>query len=120
MRGVATGALAAGIPHAEAAGLLVDAAADADVVFVLDDLERLPAWEMIGSVVRFGPRSMRRMPITRPRIRPNRHRTGGASGSPKQAWCPPVGHVSLVESIPAGAAGKRPLIVSQNSSPAAS
>ena len=52
VRGVATGALAAGIPHAEAAGLLVEAAADAQVVFVLDDLERLhgsqPASEVIG------------------------------------------------------------------------
>ena len=69
VRGIATGALAAGIPHAEAAGLLVDAAADADVVFVLDDLERLhgspPAWEVIGSVVRFGPRSMRLILISR-------------------------------------------------------
>src|SRR6478735_5270189 len=69
VRGVATGALAAGIPHAEAAGLLVDAAADADVVFVLDDLERLhgspAAWEVIGSVVRYGPRSMRLILISR-------------------------------------------------------
>ena len=38
----------------------------------------------------------------------------------KAAVVSPVVHVSLVESIPAGAAGKRPLIVSQNSSPAAS
>src|ERR1700721_2108237 len=63
VRGIATGALAAGIPHAEAAGLLVDADADAQVVFVLDDLERLhgsqPASEVISSVVRYGPPSMR-------------------------------------------------------------
>ena len=69
VRGVATGALAAGIPHAEAAGLLVDAAADADVVFVLDDLERLHgsrrAWEVIGSVVHYGPPSMRLILISR-------------------------------------------------------
>ncbi len=69
VRGIATGALAAGIPHAEAAGLLVDAVADADVVFVLDDLERLhgspAAWEVIGSVVRYGPRSMRLILISR-------------------------------------------------------
>ena len=69
VRGIATGALAAGIPHAEAAGLLVDAAADAEVVFVLDDLERLhgspPAWEVIGSVVRYGPPSMRLILISR-------------------------------------------------------
>src|ERR1700745_3678462 len=69
VRGIATGALGAGIPHAEAAGLLVDAAADAEVVFVLDDLERLhgsaPAWEVIGSVVRYGPPSMRLILISR-------------------------------------------------------
>jgi DNA-binding SARP family transcriptional activator len=69
VRGIATAALAAGIPHAEAAGLLVDAAGDADVVFVIDDLERLhgspPAWEVIGSVVRFAPRSMRLILISR-------------------------------------------------------
>ncbi|MDT5411957.1 MAG: hypothetical protein QOG14_4177 [Mycobacterium sp.] len=69
VRGIATGALAAGIPHAEAAGLLVDAAADAQVVFVLDDLERLhgslPASEVIGSVVRYGPPSMRLILISR-------------------------------------------------------
>ena len=69
VRGIATGALTAGIPHAEAAGLLVDAAADAEVVFVLDDLERLhgsrPAWEVIGSVVRYGAPSMRLILISR-------------------------------------------------------
>jgi ATP/maltotriose-dependent transcriptional regulator MalT len=69
VRGIATGALAAGVPHAEAAGLLVDAAADAEVVFVLDDLERLhgspPAWEVVGSVVRYGPPSMRLILISR-------------------------------------------------------
>ena len=69
VRGIATGALAAGIPHAEAAGLLVEAAADAQVVFVLDDLERLhgsqPASEVIGSVVRYGPPSMRLILISR-------------------------------------------------------
>src|ERR1700757_3239603 len=69
VRGIATGALSAGIPHAEAAGLLVDPAADAQVVFVLDDLERLhgspPAWEVISSVVRYGPPSMRLILISR-------------------------------------------------------
>ena len=69
VRGVATGALAAGVPHAEAAGLLVDAAADAEVVFVLDDLERLQgspaATEVISSVVRYGPPSMRLILIGR-------------------------------------------------------
>ena len=62
VRGVATGALAAGIPAAEAAGLLVDAASDAQVVFVLDDLERLrgslQAWQIIGSMARYAPTSV--------------------------------------------------------------
>ncbi|OBG28532.1 BTAD domain-containing putative transcriptional regulator [Mycobacterium sp. 852002-51057_SCH5723018] len=69
VRGVATGALAAGIPHAEAAGLLAEAAADAEVVFVLDDLERLPrsspAWEVIASILRYAPPSMRIVLISR-------------------------------------------------------
>src|ERR1700741_2377548 len=69
VRGIATGALTAGIPHAEAAGLLVEAAADAQVVFVLDDLEWLhgsqPGSEVISSVVRYGPPSMRLILISR-------------------------------------------------------
>src|SRR4029077_20703556 len=68
VRGIATGALAAGVPHAEAAGLLVDAAADAEVVFVLDDLERLhgsPPGGVIGSGLALGPPSMRLILISR-------------------------------------------------------
>jgi DNA-binding SARP family transcriptional activator len=69
VRGAATGALAAGIPHAEAAGLLADAASGADVVVVLDDLERLhgsqQAWEVIGSFVRYAPPTMRIILISR-------------------------------------------------------
>ncbi|HYZ67357.1 MAG TPA: BTAD domain-containing putative transcriptional regulator [Mycobacterium sp.] len=69
VRGVATSALAAGLPHAEAAGLLAEAVPDTDVVFVLDDLERLngsrPAWEVIGSIVRYAPPSMRFVLISR-------------------------------------------------------
>jgi DNA-binding SARP family transcriptional activator len=75
VRGIATGAMGAGIPHAEAAGLLVEAAADAEVVFVLDDLERLhgsaPAGEVIGSVVRYGPPSMRLILISRRSLGPS-------------------------------------------------
>jgi DNA-binding SARP family transcriptional activator len=69
VRGIATGALAAGIPAAEAAGLLVEAASDAQVVFVLDDLERLhesvQAWQIIASMVRYAPPSMRLILISR-------------------------------------------------------
>jgi DNA-binding SARP family transcriptional activator len=69
VRGVATNALDAGIPHAEAAGLLVEAAWDAQMVFVLDDLERVhasaQAWEVIGSIVRYAPPNMRLILISR-------------------------------------------------------
>lgn len=69
VRGIATGALAAGIAHAEAAGLLAEAAADAELVLVLDDLEWLhgsrQAWEVIGSIVRYAPPSMRLILISR-------------------------------------------------------
>jgi ATP/maltotriose-dependent transcriptional regulator MalT/DNA-binding SARP family transcriptional activator len=69
VRGVATAALAAGLPHAEAAGLLAEAVPDTDVVFVLDDLERLngsqPAWEVIASIVRYAPANMRFILISR-------------------------------------------------------
>lgn len=69
VRGIATGALTAGIPPAEAAGLLVEGAADAEVVFVLDDLERLhesgQAWQIIASLVRYAPRGLRLILISR-------------------------------------------------------
>ena len=41
LAGVATDALAARIPHPEAAGLLAEAVGDEPVLLVLDDLERL-------------------------------------------------------------------------------
>ena len=69
VRGIATGALAAGIPAAEAAGLLVEAASDTQVVFVLDDLERLhesvQAWQIIASMARYAPPSFRLILISR-------------------------------------------------------
>jgi DNA-binding SARP family transcriptional activator len=55
--GRATGALAAGIPHGEAAGLLAEAVGDAHVVLVLDELERLgdatEAWDVIETFLRY-------------------------------------------------------------------
>jgi ATP/maltotriose-dependent transcriptional regulator MalT/DNA-binding SARP family transcriptional activator len=61
VRGLATGALAAGIPHAEVAGLLAEASGgegDA-LVLVLDELERLgeepAAWGVIEALVRYAP-----------------------------------------------------------------
>src|SRR5215218_2584703 len=56
---VASTALAAGIAHAEAAGLVAEAVGDAPVVLVLDELERLGAgsrsWDVIEAVVRHAP-----------------------------------------------------------------
>jgi DNA-binding SARP family transcriptional activator len=59
--GVATGALAAGIPHAEAAGLLAEAIEleGGAPVIVLDELERLGeepgAWRVIEALIRYAP-----------------------------------------------------------------
>jgi DNA-binding SARP family transcriptional activator len=67
--GVATEALAAGIPHAEAAGLLAEAADGEPVVLVLDDLERLedsaPAWVVIEALIRYAPSSLRIVLVSR-------------------------------------------------------
>jgi DNA-binding SARP family transcriptional activator len=69
VRGIATGALAAGIPAAEAAGLLVEAVSDDQVILVLDNLERLhesvEAWQIIASMARYAPPSMRLILISR-------------------------------------------------------
>lgn len=69
VRGIAISALAAGIPAAEVAGLLVEAVSDAQVVLVLDQLERLhesiQAWQIIASMVRYAPPSMRLILISR-------------------------------------------------------
>jgi ATP/maltotriose-dependent transcriptional regulator MalT len=63
LRGVALNALAAGVPHAEAAGLLAEAVAERPIVLVIDDLERLPengqAWGVVEAVVRYAPAAMR-------------------------------------------------------------
>jgi len=67
--GTATRALAAGIPHAEAAGLLAEAVGEAPVVLVLDELERLAeardAWAVIEAVARYAPGGLRLVLISR-------------------------------------------------------
>src|SRR5439155_11305425 len=67
--GVATRALAAGLPHPEAAGLLADAVGEAQLVFVLDELERLEhspaAWAVIESLLRYAPAGMRVVLLSR-------------------------------------------------------
>ena len=61
--GVARDALTARLPHAEAAGLLVDAVAGERVVLVIDELERLgeepEAWAIIEALLRHAPGDMR-------------------------------------------------------------
>ena len=60
---IAPRALAAGIDHAEAAGLLAEAIGDAPVVLVMDELERLGdgsrPWDVIEALVRHAPNGMR-------------------------------------------------------------
>jgi DNA-binding SARP family transcriptional activator len=70
--GVGTGALAAGIPHAEAAGLLAEAVGEDPVLLVLDDLERLgeqgPAWAVVEAVVRYAAPVLRLGLVSRRQI----------------------------------------------------
>jgi DNA-binding SARP family transcriptional activator len=67
--GIATGALAAGIPHAESAGLLAESVGEAPAVLVLDDLERLGdevgAWAVIEAIIRYTPATMSIVLISR-------------------------------------------------------
>lgn len=59
VNGVGTSALAVGIPHPEAAGLLAEAVGKHSLTFVLDDLERLgdspAAWAVIEALIRYAP-----------------------------------------------------------------
>jgi DNA-binding SARP family transcriptional activator len=61
--GVARDALAARIPHSEAAGLLAEAVAGERLVLVVDELERLgeetQAWAVIEALLRHAPDDMR-------------------------------------------------------------
>jgi DNA-binding SARP family transcriptional activator len=70
--GTATDALAMGIPHPEAAGLLAEAVAGERAVFVLDDLDMLAdepdAWAVIGALVRYAPDGLRFVLVSRRRI----------------------------------------------------
>jgi DNA-binding SARP family transcriptional activator len=63
VEGVVRGALVAGVPHSEAAGLLVEAVGGRGVVLVVDELERLgegsEAWAVIEAVLRHAPADMR-------------------------------------------------------------
>jgi DNA-binding SARP family transcriptional activator len=68
-QGVATQALAARLPHPEAAGLLAEAVGDASVLLVIDELERIAgapeALAVIAAVLRYAPAMMRVVLISR-------------------------------------------------------
>jgi DNA-binding SARP family transcriptional activator len=68
-RGVATRALAARLPHSEAAGLLAESAGDVPTVLVIDELERIAgapeALAVITAIVRYAPPAMRIVLISR-------------------------------------------------------
>jgi DNA-binding SARP family transcriptional activator len=70
--GAATEALAAGIPHPEAAGLLAEAVGDSNVVFVLDDLESFDdqpdAWAVIAALMRYAPAGLHSVLVSRRKI----------------------------------------------------
>ena len=70
---MATEALAAGIPHAEAAGLLAESVVGPDrLVLVLDNLERLGetavAWAVVEALLRYAPPSLTTVLISRREI----------------------------------------------------
>jgi DNA-binding SARP family transcriptional activator len=68
-QGVASQALAARLPHPEAAGLLAEAVGDAPVLLVIDELERITdareALAVIAAVLRYAPQTMRIVLISR-------------------------------------------------------
>ena len=70
LHGRATGALQAGLPHAEAAGLLADAIGDRPVLLVIDELERFPpgaddAWDILEALSRYLPEPARMVLLSR-------------------------------------------------------
>ncbi|MEV0218251.1 BTAD domain-containing putative transcriptional regulator [Streptomyces sp. NPDC050704] len=75
---VATRALRAGIQHAESAGLLAESLRGHPLVLVLDNLERLGVsgggWEVLGSFLRYLPRTARVVLASRRDIPPTVHR----------------------------------------------
>jgi ATP/maltotriose-dependent transcriptional regulator MalT/DNA-binding SARP family transcriptional activator len=68
-RGVATRALAARLPHPEAAGLLAESAGQTPLLLVIDELERLAeapdALAVIAALVRYAPPAMRVVLVSR-------------------------------------------------------
>ena len=69
LEGVASRALAIGISHPEATGMLVEAVGDAPLIMVLDDLQRLgdapDAWAVIEAFLRYAPQTMTTVLLSR-------------------------------------------------------
>ena len=67
--GVASSALAAGIPHAEAAGLVTEAVPAKATILVIDELERLEqveeAWAVVEAIARYAPSALRLVLLSR-------------------------------------------------------
>lgn len=72
LHGAATTALAVGVPHAEATGMLAEAVGDEELIFVIDELERLgesaEAWSVISSMIRYAPPTLRFVLVSRREI----------------------------------------------------
>jgi len=70
--GVGTGALAMGIAHPEAAGLLAEAAGRAELVLAIDELDRLedtsPSWMALQTFLRYAPPTLRIVLVSRREI----------------------------------------------------
>jgi DNA-binding SARP family transcriptional activator len=85
--GVASDAMAAAIPHAEAAGLLVEAVGDEPVLLVIDELERLQdaqaSWGVIEAVLRYAPAELKIVLASR-------------RGIPQELCALPVGRVAVL------------------------
>ena len=98
---VATAAVAGGVPHAEAAGLLAEAAGETPVVLVVDDLERLgvdeSAWAVIEAVVRYCGPNMRLVLVSRREI------PAGVLGNPIGETVAVAGDEELAFTVPEAA-----------------
>ena len=69
LAGVATNALAGGIPHPEAVGMLVEALGSERIVLAIDELERLEdeaeSWAVLEALVRYAPPALRLVLLSR-------------------------------------------------------
>src|SRR5581483_2594764 len=67
--GAVTGALASGVSHIEAAGLLAEAVEGIPLVLVIDELERIAdsedALDVLAAFVRYAPPSLRMVLVAR-------------------------------------------------------